>query len=136
MQIGLRTSGVIVAVVTALLLNAVPAQAVVHEIVAAWCSGQELEPPGLTDPTKSNFAQPVNANGFVGDPVFNEDLGGLLVTFNYDHPSSKVEGSGVFIQIGTTPTGTPIFIELVQPDPEFPAFQRCPRLFEVAAGLS
>ena len=136
MQIGLRTSGVIVAVVTALLLNAVPAQAVVHEIVAAWCSGQELEPPGLTDPTKSNFARPVNANGFVGDPVFNATLGGLLVTFNYDHPASKVEGSGVFIQIGATPTGTPIFIELVRPDPEFPAFQRCPRLFEVSAGLS
>ena len=125
---GLRTSGFIVAVGLAMLLHAVPAQAVVHEIVAAWCSGTELEPPGLTDPTKSNFAKPVNANGFVGSAVFNPTLGGLLVTFNYDHPASKVEGSGQFVQIGATPTGTPIFIELVEPDSDFPAFAHCPRL--------
>ena len=131
MQIGLRASGVIVAVVLAVLINAVPAHAVVHEIVAAWCAGQELEPPGIADPSKKNFAQPVNANGFVGEPVFNEDLGGLLVTFNYDHPASKVEGAGIFIQIGATPDGTPIFIELVVPDPDFPAFKHCPRLAEI-----
>jgi hypothetical protein len=102
MQIGRRTTGVIVAAGLAILLNAVPAQAVVHEIVAAWCSGQELEPPGISDPTKSNFAGPVNANGFVGAVVFDAGIGGLLVTFNYDHPASKVEGSGTFIQIGST----------------------------------
>jgi hypothetical protein len=106
-----------------------PSQAVVHEIVAQWCAGHgELEPPGLSDPTESNFARPVNANGFVGEPVFDADLGGLLVTFNYDHPASKVQGSGQFIQIGETSDGTPIFIELVEPDPDFPAFQQCPRL--------
>jgi hypothetical protein len=106
-----------------------PSHAVVHEIVAQWCAGHgELEPPGLSDPTESNFARPVNANGFVGEPVFDADLGGLLVTFNYDHPASKVQGSGQFIQIGATPDGTPIFIELVEPDPDFPAFSQCPRL--------
>jgi hypothetical protein len=128
MTIGLRTSGVIVAAVIAILAHATTAEAVVHEIVAAWCAGQELEPPGLTDPTKKNFAQPVNANGFVGEAVFNAQLGGLLVTFNYDHPASKVEGTGIFIQIGALPNGTPIFIELVQPDSNFPAFRHCPRL--------
>ena len=128
MQIGRRMTGVIVAAGLAILLHAVPAHAVVHEIVAAWCSGQELEPPGVSDPSKSNFAKPVNATGFVGAVVFNASLGGLLVTFNYDHPASKVEGSGTFLQIGATPNGTPIFIELVQPDSNFPAFQHCPRL--------
>ena len=128
MQIGRRMCGVIVAAGLALLVNAVPAHAVVHEIVAAWCSGQELEPPGLSDPTKPSFARPVNANGFVGAVVFNPGLGGLLVTFNYDHPASKVEGTGIFVQIGATPDGTPIFIELVQPDSNFPAFKHCPRL--------
>lgn len=127
---GLRTSGFIVAAALAILFHAVPAQAVVHEIVAAWCSGTELEPPGLSDPSKPNFAKPVNANGFVGDVVFNPTLGGLLVTFNYDHPASKVEGSGQFVQIGSA-NGTPIFIELVQPDSNFPAFSRCPRLAEL-----
>jgi|SRR5688572_104426 len=128
MQIGRGIGGVIVAAGLALLFSAVPAHAVVHEIVAAWCSGQELEPPGLSDPSKPNFAKPVNANGFVGAVVFNASLGGLLVTFNYDHPASKVEGSGTFVQIGATPQGTPIFIELVQPDSDFPAFRHCPRL--------
>ncbi len=128
MQIGRRMCGVFVAAGLALLVNAVPAQAVVHEIVAAWCSGQELEPPGLSDPAKPSFARPVNANGFVGAPVFNPGLGGLLVTFNYDHPASKVEGSGIFVQIGATPDGTPIFIELVEADSNFPAFSHCPRL--------
>ena len=128
MQIGRRMCGVVVATGLALLFNAVPAHAVVQEIVAAWCAGQELEPPGLSDPTKSNFAKPVNANGFVGPVVFNPGLGGLLVTFNYDHPASKVEGTGIFVRIGATPDGTPIFIELVQPDSNFPAFTHCPRL--------
>jgi hypothetical protein len=127
MLIGPRTTGVIVAAGVAILLHAAPAHAVVHEIVAAWCAGEELEPPGLTDPTKSNFAKPVNANGFVGPAVFNAQLGGLLVTFNYDHPASKVEGTGIFVQIGSA-GGTPIFIELVRPDSNFPAFQHCPRL--------
>lgn len=128
MLIGPRTSGVVVAAGLAMLLHAVPAEAVVHEIVAAWCSGQELEPPGLSEPGKQSFARPVNANGFVGPAVFNAALGGLLVTFNYDHPASKVQGTGMFVQIGATPGGTPIFIELVEPDSNFPAFQHCPRL--------
>ena len=131
MPIGPRTSGVIVAAGLAILLHAVPAEAVVHEIVAAWCSGQELEPPGLSDPEKENFARPVNANGFVGPAVFNAQLGGLLVTFNYDHPASKVEGTGNFVPIGVTPGGMTIFIELVRADPNFPAFRHCPRLLEV-----
>lgn len=128
MLIGPRTTGVIVAAGLAILLHAVPAEAVVHEIVAAWCSGQELEPPGLSEPGTPSFARPVNANGFVGAAVFNPSLGGLLVTFNYDHPASKVEGTGNFVMIGATPGGMPIFIELVQPDSSFPAFQHCPRL--------
>jgi hypothetical protein len=131
MRIGLRPTGVLVAGFLAVVLYAVPAHAVVHEIVAAWCSGQELEPPGISRQGSRNFAQPVNANGFIGEVVPAPSLGGLLVTFNYDHPASKVEGTGVFLQIGATPTEIPIFIELVRPDPDFPAFQRCPRLAEV-----
>ncbi len=106
-----------------------PAHAVVHEIVGQWCAGRgPLDPPGINDPARGNFAQPVNANGFVGEPVFSAALGGLLVTFNFDHPASKVQGTGEFVQIGATPDGTPIFIELIEPDPTFPAFQHCPRL--------
>ena len=67
-----------------------PAQAAIHEQVAAYCSGGghgaiddagHLEPPGITDPTEGNFAQPVLSNGVV-------DIGptGPVVT---DHPAAK-----------------------------------------------
>ena len=51
-----------------------PAGGAIHEQVAAYCSGGGhgvisdagfLEPPGITDPTKRNFAQPVLSNGVV-----------------------------------------------------------------------
>ena len=80
-----------------------PASAVIHEQVAAYCSGGghgvitdtgELEPPGIADPTQRNFGQPVIANGVV-DPVT------LTIT---DRPSAKFPaGTSVFdANVGTT----------------------------------
>lgn len=72
------------------MMMASPASAAIHEQVAAYCSGGGhgaigangfLEPPGITDFTKKNFAQPVLANGVV---VITES--GPVVT---DHPASK-----------------------------------------------
>ena len=72
-----RTRAFAVLVGTVLLLLAAlasPAQAAIHEQVAAYCSGGGvgaineagfLEPPGITDPTKQNFAQPVLSDGVV-----------------------------------------------------------------------
>lgn len=108
------------------MLPAGPAAATVHEIVGQWCSGQEpLAPPGISDPAKGNFARPLVANGFVGDPV--PFLDGLLISFDYDHPASKVVGTGVFVVVGATPEG-PLYLELIEPDPDFAAFQNCPNL--------
>jgi hypothetical protein len=88
-----------------------------------------LGPPGISDPNKANFARPLNANGFIGDPVpfVGPNGPGLLINFNYDHPASKVVGTGDFIVVGSTPAG-PLYLELIEPDPGFPAFQHCPRL--------
>ena len=71
-------------------LSALPASATVHEIVGQWCSGHDpLAPPGISGGSNAdNFAQPLVANGFVGEPVPFED--GLLIPFNYDHPAAKV----------------------------------------------
>ena len=70
----------------------------IHEQVAAYCSGGGhgviseagfLEPPGITDMTKQNFAQPVLSNGVV---EITET--GPVVT---DHPAAKFpEGSSPF----------------------------------------
>jgi hypothetical protein len=115
----------------ATLLPAAPASATVHEIVAQWCSGHEpLEPPGISGGSNAdNFAKPLNANGFIrGTVPFTGSAGpGLLVDFDFGHPASKVVGTGVYIVIGQTPVG-PLYLQLIEPDPNFPAFQRCPGL--------
>lgn len=115
----------------ATLLPAAPASATVHEIVAQWCSGHDpLEPRGISGGSNAdNFAQPLNSNGFIqGTVPFTGSAGpGQLVNFNFDHPASKVVGTGIYVVIGNTPEG-PLYLQLITPDPNFPAFQRCPRL--------
>src|SRR5262245_58723585 len=109
------------------LLPAPPASATIHEIVAAWCSGHgELQPPGIQD--GKNFAQPVVSNGFVGPtvPFVGPDGPGLLITFNFNVAPAKVVGTGVFVAIAQTPDG-PLYIQLITPDPSFPAFRHCTR---------
>jgi hypothetical protein len=113
-----------------------PASATVHEIVGQWCSRgasgkDDLNPRGISDPTKRNFAQPLNASGFIGDTVPFDPPGdqpaGLLITFNYANPNVKVVGTGEYVNIA--PAGAPpLYIELITPDSSFAAFQHCPNL--------
>ena len=128
MRINRHLGGVIVAVVVALGLWTVPANATVHEIVAQWCSGQdELAPPGISDNGKRNFAQPLNAAKIVKeivDPVAKT----ILITFDYDHPAVKVQSTGMTIPIGMTPDGFVVLLDLIEPNPDFPAFKHCPAL--------
>ena len=88
---------------SALTAGALPAGAVIHEQVAAYCSGGghgkitasgELEPPGIADPAERNFGQPVIANGVV-------DPNTLTIT---DRPSAKFPaGTSVFdANVGAT----------------------------------
>lgn len=112
------------------LVQAAPASATVHEIVGQWCSGQEpLDPPGISGGSNAdNFAKPLIASGFItGDLVPHTGSAGpgLLVEFDYDAPNSKAVGTGVFIVVDPS---VPIYLELIEPDPNFPAFKSCPRL--------
>jgi hypothetical protein len=60
------------------MATAVPANAAIHELVAAFCSGGgvgtidasgHLEPPGVTNPALNSFRQPAEATGVVvGSP--------------------------------------------------------------------
>ena len=130
-RIAIHTLAVGLVAMAVVALPAAPASATVHEIVAQWCSGHEpLEPPGISGGSNAdNFAKPLMANGFIrGTVPFTGSEGpGLLIDFNFDHPASKVVGTGIFIVIGSTPAG-PLYLQLIEPDPDFAAFRHCPRL--------
>lgn len=114
-----------------------PASATVHEIVAQWCSigapsskpKGELFPPGLSGGSNAdNGAKPLFASGFATIVPFDGSAGpGFLVKFNYDNPNAKVVGIGVFVVIGEE-QGKPLYLELIEPNPAFPAFDKCPKL--------
>jgi hypothetical protein len=98
---------VLLVVVASLLAVAAPAKGAIHEMVAAYCSGGGvgvideagfLEPPGITDMTKSNFAQPVRSNGVVDFPLITDapaakyPEGTNVLTLDVsqaDHPSAE-----------------------------------------------
>ena len=121
-----RALMVVAATVGIMFAQVAPASATVHEIVGQWCSGQdELNPPGISGGSQAdNFAQPLNASGFIDIVPFRD---GFLVQFNYDNPNAKVVGTGVFVVIGEV-DGAPLYLEVITPDASFPAFQQCPRL--------
>ena len=128
MRISRHVTGSAVAILLAMVFYAVPAYATVHEIVAQWCSGQDpLGPPGLSRPGSKNFAQPLNATGSVIVTV-NATTQTIHISFDYGKRPVKVQPIGT-IPIGVDPdTGFTILLDLIAPDPDFPAFQHCPRL--------
>ena len=119
----------------ALGLFPAPASATVHEIVGQWCSGQgELGPPGITGGSKAdNFARPLFASGFASivAPFDPDGEGGaspgVLIAFDFDHPASKIESLGFFVQVDTLPDGTPVYVEAFQIDTS-EGFANCARL--------
>ena len=85
---------VFLAMLVAVLALAAPASAVIHEMVAAYCSRGGhgaidadgfLEPPGLLD--GKNLAQPVMSNGVVAE------VGGLPIV--QDHPAAKYPAGSI-----------------------------------------
>ena len=101
------------------------ADAAIHEIVAAYCSGGGvgvisddgfLEAPGISDPTESNFAKPVFASGATTAP----DADGIV------HISGKPNAK--------FPEGTEV-VDLIPPPPtsllqvseaDHPSAEHCP----------
>lgn len=119
----MRRLALLLAIAGAVSLTFVmPSGATVHEIVGQWCSGRDaLEPRGISDPSKPNFARPLTASG-VATIVPNFDgLGNTLVQFDFDHPAIKVVSAGapveLFPGLWITPWTT---------DDDFAAFRNCP----------
>lgn len=77
----------------AMVAFAMPASATVHEIAGMWCAGERGNPfpPGISGESNAdNFAMPLFANGFIKSVEFSEELGGVLISFDFDHPASKI----------------------------------------------
>lgn len=97
-----------------------PAPAVVHEIYSAWCAGKgEIEPRGISDEAKKNFAMPVMAGGVVQLTPY---LDGVLIDFDFDRPQAKIKPSPAgIIQIAPG-----LYIETFELDGK--AFDHCRNL--------
>lgn len=114
-----RMLAVATAVALALVMMAPGASATVHEITGMWCSDGHaaFDPPGITGRSNAgNFARPLIATGFVGDPVPHDDGvngPGLLFSFDFDHPASKLVSNGQiwFVGDGTYLTGFELDLE-------------------------
>jgi hypothetical protein len=129
MRLRVHLVGFAAAVALAIGLSTVPVHATVHEIVAQWCSGQdELAPPGISDDQKKNFARPLFASRVVVT-IVDDAAQTVFITFDYDNPAVKVQSSGMTVQIGVDPdTGYALLLDVIEPDPNFPAFRHCPAL--------
>ena len=85
-------------VVLAFLIVAMPAEAAIHEMVAAACNGKdELEPPGILDASKPSFLRSLLATGIISSIV--PGPGSLTINFNLDHPASKYASDGPVLVI-------------------------------------
>jgi hypothetical protein len=121
---------ILLAVAVATVLGVVivgTTQAAIHEIVAAYCSGGGvgngvitdegfLEPPGISDPTESNFAKPVMASGAVTAP----DADGIVHIS--DKPNTKFpEGTEV---VDLSPPPPTSLLQVSEAD--HPSAEHCP----------
>lgn len=140
----LLTTGVVFAMT-------MPAAGTIHEIVASFCAtthevptptGTTHNPPGLTPEhlggtnSADNVAQPLFSTGAFEqtfadgsedflqantDPAVPVPDGAPVLVIDEDEPQVKLVGSGVFFFDG----GEGIWIEIGNPDPDFPAFKHC-----------
>ncbi len=101
------------AVVSALTVvtMALPASATVHEITGMFCAGENGNhfPPGISGGSNAdNFAKPLFATKFIEsvEPFVGDFGPGVLISFDFDHPASKLTalpgvifffGDGVYV---------------------------------------
>jgi hypothetical protein len=119
----------VVAGVTLNLTTPKPAEAFIHEIIAAMCraGGEEVIPPGQVKPGQS-FVRALQATGFIVSIV--ESPGQVTITFDPTIPASKFMSAGFDLTIpdGFAPGVDLVLSPLVVPNPEFAAHANCRNL--------
>ena len=115
-------------VVLAFLIVAMPAEAAIHEMIAAACNGKgELEPPGILDASKPSFLRSLLATGIIESIV--PGPGSLTINFNLDHPASKYASGGPTLVIpdGAGP-GVDLILSPLAVDLDHPSSDHCKQL--------
>lgn len=125
-------SGALIAVLMAVVLNLAtprPAEAFIHEIIAAMCrsGGEEVIPPGQVRGGQSQVRALI-ASGFITS--IDESPTQVVINFNPDVPQSKFISAGFDLTIpnGAGPGVDLVLSPLVVPDPAFPAHAACANL--------
>jgi len=110
------------------LSSPAPAEAFIHEIIAAACrkGGEEVIPPGQIKPGQSEVRALI-ASGFI-ESIDDSDPDHVVIHFDPDNPNSKFVSAGFDLVIPTGPDSTLTLSPLVVPDPDFPAHKNCKNL--------
>lgn len=104
-----------------------PAEASIHEIIAALCraGGEEVVPFGQNKAGNS-FVRALMATGFITSVEFTATT--LTINFDPTVPNSKFRSTGSNVSF-TTPDGLLVtLIPGIEPDPAFPAHSHCNNL--------
>jgi hypothetical protein len=115
------------AVVAIMLTTPTPAEASIHEIIAAMCraGGEEVVPYGQNKDGQS-FLRALMATGFITSIESTSTT--LTINFDPTVPNSKFRSTGETVSF-TTPTGVLVTLNPgVEPDPAFPAHAVCHNL--------
>ena len=107
-----------------------PAQAFIHEIIAALCraGGAEVVPPGQVRDGPS-FVRALQATGLISS-IDTSDPTQVVVHFDPTIPASKYMSAGFDLTIpdGFGPGVDLVLSPLLVPDPAFPAHSSCHNL--------
>jgi hypothetical protein len=109
-----------------------PAEALIHEIIAALCRVNDLgdvEPPGQARGDLKSFVRALTATGFITS-VDASDPTQVVITFDPTVPNSKFRSAGfdLLIPDGFGPGVDLLLSPLVVPDEDFAAHAHCRNL--------
>lgn len=135
---GMRKRGFIVASIlaaaTVLIVDLAaprPAEAFIHEIIAAMCraGGEEVIPPGQVREGTRSFVRALQATGMITS-IDTSDPTKVVISFDPTIPASKFMSAGFDLTIpnGAGPGVDLVLSPLVIPDPSFPAHASCHNL--------
>ena len=119
------------AVLTLNLVTPRPAEAFIHENIAAMCraGGEEVIPPGQVKEGSQSFVRALMATGFITS-LDTSDPTKVVIHFDPTIPASKFKSAGFDLTIpnGAGPGVALVLSPLVVPDPDFAAHANCNNL--------